>query len=52
MFGFRQQEIKTALGADHLIRGGGAMVFPSGSNFFFDSKLKRTIFFTKLQFLI
>ena len=23
------------LGADHLIRGGGAMVFPSLSNFFF-----------------
>ena len=36
------------LGADHLICGG-AMVFPSGSNFFFDSQLKRTIFFRPYQ---
>ena len=27
----------------------GAMVFPSGSNFFFDSQLKRTIFFRPYQ---
>ena len=36
------------LGADHLIRGG-AIVFLSGSNFFFDSQLKRTIFFRPYQ---